>query len=76
MIIDKALLAILAIIGVLLLISLYFGVRHTRQLRRFKELYKKCVEMHGLSFARELADACDEPWMCLEYACKVFEKYV
>lgn len=46
------------------------------QMRRFEELYRKCIEMHGLAFAQKLYDGCRNPlWIGMDNVIKVFEHH-
>jgi hypothetical protein len=52
------------------------GKKTKSQMKRFEELYKKCIKMHGLAFAQKLYDACRNPlWIGLEKTIAVFEHH-
>jgi hypothetical protein len=60
----------------IIVIDIIEGKKTKSQLKRFEELYKKCIEMHGLTFAKKLYDACNEPlWIGTEKMIAVFEHH-
>jgi hypothetical protein len=61
---------------VLITMDIIEGRKTKLQLKRFEELYKKCIEMHGLPFANKLYDCCRHPlWIGLEKTIAVFEHH-
>ena len=67
-------------VGILLIsiiiIDIVEGRKSKKQIKYFEELYKKCIEMHGLAFAQKLYDCCREPlWIGLEKTIAVFEHH-
>lgn len=75
-----AMLALPVGVGALLICFIAMDIADLRktkeQIEYLKELYKKCIEMHGLKFAQKLYDGCREPlWIGLENTIMVFEHH-
>lgn len=60
----------------LIIIDIVEGRKSKKQIKYFEELYKKCIEMHGLAFAQKLYDGCRRPlWIGMDNVIKVFEHH-
>ena len=66
--------------AILLISFVVTEIKHRRkskeQMRYFEELYRKCIDIHGLAFAQKIYNGCRNPlWIGMDNVIAVFEHH-